>query len=48
MPKITRNKSIETDIKIEALNSTLAKINAEKDYIAMMTDVELPEEENNE
>lgn len=45
MPKITRKKSIQTDTMIELLRAELERVNAEKDYIAMMTDVEIPSEE---
>ena len=45
MPKIIRKKSIQTDTEIELLRTELERVNAEKDYIAMMTNIEIPSEE---
>ncbi len=44
MPGIKKNKSIVETVEIERLRAENAKAKAMTDYIAMMTDVELPEE----
>lgn len=45
MPNIKRVKSIGDKTKIEYLESKLAEAYAVIDYLAMMTDVEIPVEE---
>lgn len=43
--EIRKVKSIKDLTQIELLNSKLAKANAIIDYLAMMTDIELPNKE---
>lgn len=47
MPKVNR-KNIEEERERELLKLKLEKANATIDYLAMMTDVELPNEEESE
>lgn len=48
MPRVIRKKSIENSNQIELLTSKLAEANSIIDYLAMMTDVDIPEEVENE
>jgi hypothetical protein len=46
MPAVKRNKSIKDMTEIESLRAENVTLRALLDYTAMMTDVELPEEES--
>ena len=44
--EVKRTKSIQDATQIELLNAKLAKADATIDYLAMMSDIDLPSEES--